>query len=332
MKHETPKMLAAAAVAVGALTPMVGPATAKGDFPVAMAAYDESMWVAHAHGRVVRHDPLTGQPLGGIRARTTIHDMEAAAGTLWMLTTEGGNRPSTRLRPVSPDAGAAITLRGGPYCNLATSQAALMAVSCSGRRLVRIEPATRTVVTLRPPPGRITDVVHSGDHLWLALRQPRVDGRNQGTVVAPVNPATGVRRGNSVPVGRHGARLAAADRQLWAASGDGQLTAIDADTSRINYRAIVGMRAHDLAATGAEVWISASRFGRRGTLIAIAGGRRREVSVGRSGDPLQVAIVGSTVWAAGYRFTADGTHPRLWRVDAVLARDGQAAEMISPGR
>ncbi len=308
--------------AAGVLGTLSAPADAKGDFPVAMAVSGESLWIAHSGGRVEQRELDSGRPSGAtVRAGVGVRDLEAAAGRVWALTTIAHDGRATWLRPIGPGGGErAIPLPGGAYCTLAASGVGLVAVSCSGRRLVRIDPATRTVPAVSRPPGRVGDVAFTEGRLWLALRQPRVGGRNRGTAVVPVDPLTGRQRGAAIDVGRHGAELAVAGGRLWAASGDGRLTAIDASTGRVEYRAVVGMRPHDLAAEGDEVWIAASRLGRRGTLIAIAGGRRREVSLGRSGDPLQVAVSGGTVWAVGYRFGVEGLEPRIWRVDAARAR------------
>jgi DNA-binding SARP family transcriptional activator/DNA-binding beta-propeller fold protein YncE len=224
-----------------------------GDRPTGPAVGEGSVWVGDRDDNtLLRIDPKSLDVMRTIGLRMAPIDVEVGAGSVWVLS----DRALLRVDPAINDVVDTIPFpRSGlqRWYFLEVGASAVFVGTGPGTLLVRIDPAARSVVTVRKRP--LWDVAYGEGALWA------ITGSEQNTIER-IDPRTNAVE--SVPLGRLGEtsgwryRIAVGDGVIWLLA-PASLWRIDSTTERLLGSVPLPYSEGGSIATGdGDVWIANS--------------------------------------------------------------------------
>jgi streptogramin lyase len=213
-----------------------------------LATGEGAVWVTDfVQGGLARIDPDTGAVVSRIEMVEGAHDVDVAAGVVWVTAggSHGGNL--IRIDPATNEVVATIHVGRG------TGAGGLGDVEADGRAiwvtrggdrnsLLRIDPDTNEIVATIDiaNSGYWNQLALEGGLLWVGTDPPITLGDGTGTSevqVLRIDPVTNAMIGEPIVVGYGMFGMGAGDGSLWVHDGFGVgLTQIDVATGRIVQR------------------------------------------------------------------------------------------------
>jgi DNA-binding beta-propeller fold protein YncE len=278
--------------------------------PLGVAAEGGAVWVTeYLAGNLVRIDTSTNRITDRIRVGPHASRPIIQNGFVWVLDDLGGaviavdartkqlstkitNWPG-RLRAVGLAAG------DGSLWALLPAQYFQDPAKTRPSHLVRVDPASGTVLADIPVPGNATGVAVGGGAVWVVSTvEPDTIYRIDPTtnrIAARID--TG-----DIPIGA----LVFQEPYLWAANQDGDLTRIDSRSNGATLFEIGSPEWPALVAEAGVIWISAPLDNIVARFDPATGTVTRTVHTGSR--PQEFAFVGNDMWVANYN---DGTVARI---------------------
>lgn len=241
-----------------------------GGSPAHLAAGSGVLWVSAANGSISRIDPAVKQRVHELSVGGRPGPITAGGGAVWILDYE--SQAILRLDPEVNKITKRIALGEGQQKAIARNQA--------------------RILTFRKPTfSALSDLIFWGGALWVADH-----GRSR---VLKLDPESGERLGEPIPVGNGPMDLLVADDSLWTVNReDGSLSRIDSASGSLVSTIPVCLKPNE--GTLGSHWIWVSCFG-DGSIVRVDPKSNRVVgdAIPVGGGPYGVATSEDYVWVAG---------------------------------
>lgn len=258
--------------------------------PYSVEAAFGKIWVATLENDyVVRVDPATAKVIDRIKVDNRPFGLAAGYGYMWVTSIRG--QSISRLDPRTGErVGERIALSGVPF-QVAAGFGYVWVTNIRDGLIDKIDPRTGSRVGRPIETGDFPGpIAAAGRYLWVAnVRGSRsVDGRLPTADIWRIDPRTGRRVGEPIPVPVRPHALAANDRDLWVTSLDGNaILHIDVATGRRDkLPLLIGEGPGDVAIVpdgprGGDVWVSLAKEDRAARIAGADQGRSQTPPVNR---------------------------------------------------
>jgi DNA-binding SARP family transcriptional activator/DNA-binding beta-propeller fold protein YncE len=273
-----------------------------GDRPTGPAVGEGSVWVGNRDDNtLLRIDPQSLHVVRTIGLGVAPIDVEVGAGSVWVLSDERVLRVDPDINRVVAEVPLPPAIGAGRWLLLEVGSDAVFVGTAPGVLLLRVDPATGSVATVRKRP--LWDMAYGEG----ALRV--ITGPEQNTIER-IDPKTNAIE--SIPLGRLGEtsgwryRIAAGDGVIWLLA-PASLWKIDSTTDRLlGSVPLPHSEGGSIAAGGGDVWIANSE----GVVLHVYADSQRVAKIplgtlvypADTGDA--VAVGEGSVWVAVTSFAA----------------------------
>lgn len=214
--------------------------------PVAMAASDGALWVAHASGAVMRVDAVGRHAGPAIEAGESITGIAVSGERVWAADLAGGSLVEIGAR--DQRVLRRVRIEGGPVRVIVAGES--LWVTNRESTVSRVDPRTGEVgPTVDVGSGPI-GLAFDGERIWVAASE-------EGTV-SRLDAVSGNRAGPPVRVGRGPVAVAITEGTVWVANQDDRtVSRIDAATGELVGRPIsLGTRPRGVGTGLGSLWVA----------------------------------------------------------------------------